>query len=289
MEALLETLLECLDLEQLDTDLYRGKNEGNRHGRIFGGQAVAQALVAAQRSVEGRAAHSLHGYFLRVGDPSRPVIYRVDRSREGRSFATRQVVALQGSDEIFHMIASFQKPERGYEHQRDMPDAPDPESLPTLEELVAERGERMPEYARGWAGRPRAIDMRYAVVPYSHGGDVGREPAVAWFRAPSKLSDDPDLHRALIAYATDMSFNDSAIRAHGAGTSLGSVMMSSLDHALWFHADARADEWLLWVTESPRASAGRGFTRGAVYRRDGEHAASAAQDSVMRLGDLEIR
>jgi len=282
MQPELATLLERLDLEEIDTDLFRGTSEDDRHGRIFGGQVVAQSLVAASRTVEGRGAHSLHAYFLRAGDPTRPILFRVDRSREGRAFATRQVVALQGGQEILHMIASFQRPEKGYEHQNPMPEAPDPESLPRLGELVRARGDAIPGHTRGWAGKPRSIDMRYAVVPVYLGGEVGRETCLAWFRAPGALPDDPELHRCLIAYATDMSFNDNAIRAHGFDGPLGPPVMASLDHALWFHANARADEWLLFEMDSPRASGARGFSRGAIYSRDGVHVATVAQDSLMR-------
>ncbi|MCH2170158.1 acyl-CoA thioesterase II [Myxococcota bacterium] len=282
MHPLQQRLLECLNLELVGEDLHRGVCEDDRHGRIFGGQVVGQALVAAQRSVEGRRAHSIHAYFLRMGDPALPIDFRVERTREGRAFATRQVLAVQDEEPIFQMIASFMREEEGYEHQATAPPAPDPESLPPLEELVGVRGARLPEGSRHWAGKPRSIDMRHAVVPYYLGGDVGREPMVAWFRTHDPLPDDPDLHRAIIAYTSDMSLNDTAIRAHGHEGPLGAPMMSSLDHAVWFHVDARADEWLLWVCDSPRAAAARGFSRGVIYRQDGVQVATVAQESLMR-------
>lgn len=206
----------------------------------------------------------------------------MERTREGRAFATRQVVALQGEKPIFQMLASFMRSEEGYDHQAPAPPAPAPESLPPLEELVGVRGASLPEGSRHWAGKPRSIDMRHAVVPYYLGGEVGSEPMLAWFRAHDALPDDPDLHRAVIAYTTDMSLNDTAIRVHGHDGPLGAPMMSSLDHSVWFHTDARADEWLLWVCESPRAAEARGFSRGAIYRRDGVQVATVAQESLMR-------
>ncbi len=211
-----------------------------------------------------------------------PIEIRVERVRDGRAFATRRVELRQAGEAILELMASFQRRERGYEHQPPMPEAPDPERLPPLEELFRRQGDRVPEAMRHWVGQPRALDMRFAVVPTYLGGEASRGPALAWFRAPGALPDDPALHRCLLAYATDMSFNDNSIRPHGRDGPLGPPMMASLDHAVWFHADARVDEWLLFEMESPRAAGARGFNVGSVFRRDGVHVASVAQDALLR-------
>ena len=183
---------------------------------------------------------------------------------------------------ILELMASFQKPEPGYEHQPPMPEAPDPESLPPLEVLFARQGDRVPEATRHWVGKVRALDMRFATIPTYLGGEACTGPGLAWFRAPGVLPDDPALHRCLVAYASDMSFNDSSIRPHGRDGPLGPPMMASLDHAVWFHTDARVDDWLLFQMESPRAAGARGFNLGSIFRRDGAHVASVAQDALLR-------
>jgi acyl-CoA thioesterase-2 len=282
MAQTLTGLLECLALEEIDTDLFRGLSEAGRSARIFGGQVIAQSLVAATRSVEGRVVHSLHAYFLRPGDPTRPILFRVDRSREGRAFATRQVVALQGGEEILHLIASFQATEKGYEHQLPMPDVPEPEELTSLQEILEGARRVHSRVSDPSNGMPRAFDLRFARLPSFLGGESGTEPSLTWFRAPDRLADDADLHRSLLAYATDLTLNDNCVRVHGYGGPLGPPMTASLDHAVWFHADARVDEWLLFAMDSPRASAARGFNRGSIFRRDGLQIASVAQESLMR-------
>ncbi len=279
---LVDALLERIDLEEIDQDIYRGQNEPMRIGRLFGGQVAAQSLSAAGRTIEGLLAHSLHAYFLRPGDPAVPVIYRVDRIRDGRSFTTRRVVAQQRGQAIFNMSVSFHKKERGYEHQTEMPKVPEPEELPTMAELVERMTDQMPEEARQWAPRPRPIDMRHVVVPTYMGGEATEEANPVWMRVARKLSDDLFLHQCLLTYASDMSLVDTIVQRHGRRGSLGPLMVASLDHALWFHRPARIDDWLLYVQESPVASGARGFARGTVYTRDGALVASVAQEGLVR-------
>ena len=282
MNERLMALLDLLDLEEIDRDLYRGGCEAHLHGAIFGGQVCAQALVAAARTAPGRIAHSLHGYFIARGDAAQPILYTVRRLRDGSSFSSRDVVASQGGAVLFQMGISFQLEQRGYEHQEAMPGGPDPDELPTLQQVVERLVDRFPEDTAGWAANPRAIDMRHSVVPSYLGGEPSDEVNHAWFRAEGPLDDDPVLHQALIAYATDLSFNDNAIRPHGRNGSLGRQVMASLDHSLWLHEPARADEWLLFVQQSPRAGRGRGFTTGRIFDREGSMIASVAQESLMR-------
>ncbi|CAG1002719.1 acyl-CoA thioesterase II [Myxococcaceae bacterium] len=279
---LLEELLDCLDLETIDLDIFRGRNERERGPRLFGGQVAAQALVAAGRTVEGQAPHSLHAYFLRPGDPSTPVVYRVDRIRDGRSFSTRHVVAIQKGKAIFNTSVSFHVAEIGYEHQMPMPDAPAPESLPSWSELVQRSLDRLPPDARSWAPRPRPIDMRFVHPPTFLGGEPRTGRSLVWFRIPRPLPDDPFLHQCLLTYASDMSLLDNVVKPHGRNGSLGPLMMASLDHAVWFHVPLRVDDWLLYVQDSPAAAGARGFARGTLYSKDGRLVASVAQEGLMR-------
>ena len=278
----LEALLDLLDLEDVDRDLYRGACEPHLHGHIFGGQVLAQALIAARRTVEGRDAHSLHGYFLRRGDASRPILYTVRRLRDGASFSNRDVVASQDGAALFQMSASFHGDQDGYEHEEVMPEVPEPETLPTHEEIVAEYRDRFPSDTAGWAANRRAFDLRHVMVPSYLGGEVSSGPNYAWFRTFGTLGDDAPLHQALVAYATDMSFNDNAIRPHGRNGPLGSQRMASLDHSLWLHEPVRADEWLLFVQESPKAGRGRGLVTGRLHDRSGRMVASVVQETLLR-------
>lgn len=281
-ESLLDELLACLDLEAIDLDIFRGRNERERGPRLFGGQVAAQALVAAGRTVEGQAPHSLHAYFLRPGDPSTPVIYRVDRIRDGRSFSTRHVVAIQRGKAIFNVSVSFQVDEAGYAHQIEMPEAPAPESLPTWNDIVARMIDKLPPEVRGWAPRPRPIDMRFVHPPTFLGGEARHGMSLVWLRIPRALPDDPFLHQCLLTYASDMSLLDNIVKPHGRSGPLGPLMMASLDHALWFHKPLRVDDWLLYAQDSPAASGGRGFARGTLFTRAGELVASVAQEGLMR-------
>lgn len=286
MNALLDELLDLLDLEEIDPNIYRGQNESRRHGRLFGGQVAAQALSAACRTVDELLPHSLHSYFLRAGDPTTPVLYTVDRIRDGRSFSTRRVVAVQRGRAIFNMSASFHKPEASYEHQHEMPDAPDPEDVPTwadrlavLEKEMQARGKLMPPFPP----RERPIDVRHVHPPtYLGGGGPDQRKGLVWMRVQRKLPDDPALHLCILTYASDISLLDNIVRPHGRQGPRGSLMTASLDHALWFHRSCRVDEWLLYAQDSPAATGARGFARGAFYTRDGVLVASAAQEGLMR-------
>ncbi len=278
----LRQLIRLLDLEELDVNLYRGQNEAVGWGRLFGGQVAAQALVAAARTVEDRLAHSLHAYFLRPGDPAVPVIYTVDPIRDGSSFTTRRTVALQRGRAIFNMSVSFHKLEEGFEHQDEMPDAPDPDSLPTWQERFASLGSKVPEQMRSWMQRERAIDLRSTRPMSMMGGEPQAGPNLVWFRTNGSLPEDPRLHQCLIAYASDMSLLDNVVRPHGRGWPERNVMTASLDHAIWFHRQARADEWLLYAQDSPSAFGARGFARGSIFSREGALVASVAQEGLVR-------
>ncbi|MFF3709860.1 acyl-CoA thioesterase II [Streptomyces phaeochromogenes] len=288
MSQALEALLDLLDLEQIEQDIFRGQSRFAVVPRVFGGQVAAQALVAAGRTVpDDRFAHSLHAYFLRAGDAGAPIVYTVDRIRDGRSFTTRRVVAVQHGQPIFHLSASFQTYEEGMEHQADMPAAPDPETLPTAAELLPryvdlyrEQGvvERLLE-AR------EAVDLRYVDAPPFASVGEKREPrSQVWFRTNGKLADDPLLHVCLATYVSDMTLLDSVLLAHGRGGWVtGDVVGASLDHAMWFHRPFRADEWLLYDQESPSASGGRGLGQARIYTQDGRLAVTVIQEGVVRV------
>jgi acyl-CoA thioesterase-2 len=279
----LAALLRLLDLERIDGDVFRGVSPKDRWQRVFGGQVLGQALVAASRTVEGRIAHSLHAYFLRPGDPRTPILYEVDRSRDGGAFSARRVVARQNSHAIFTMAASFQAPEQGLEHQAAMPDVPDPEALKSEAEWRAEIAGDLPENARAWLKRPRPIEIR-PVYPANRFAKGAREAhQTVWFRANAPLPDGPALHQCVLAYASDMTLLDTALLPHGFTLFTPQLQLASLDHAMWFHRPFRADEWLLYVQDSPSASGGRGFNRGTVFRRDGALVASAAQEGLIRV------
>ncbi|MFB7939908.1 acyl-CoA thioesterase [Streptomyces sp. NPDC056049] len=280
----LDDLLALLDLERIEQDIFRGRSRSAIVPRVFGGQVAAQALVAAGRTVPpDRPAHSLHAYFLVPGDPGAPIVYEVDRIRDGRSFTTRRVVAIQHGQPIFHLSASFQAYEEGLDHQDAMPAAPDPESLPTAEEMLPRH---LPEgVARRLVEARAAVDLRYADVP--PWGSVGepREPrSQVWFRTNGKLADDPLLHVVLATYVSDMTLLDSVLLAHGrGGWAVGDVVGASLDHAMWFHRPFRADEWLLYDQESPSSSGGRGLGQAKIWTRDGRLAISVIQEGVVRV------
>jgi len=286
----LDDLLDLLGLEEIDRDLYRGRNESARPGRIFGGQVAAQSLVAASRTVADLPAHSLHGYFLRPGDPAVPVVFTVDRIRDGKAFVTRHVVARQRGKAIFNMSVSFQIVEHGYEHQMEMPDAPDPESLPPREELVKRHFDAIPEGDRAWVSQPRPIDVRHARLPTFFGGQASEGPSKVWMRVPRPIGDDPALHQRLLAYMSDLTLLDNIVLPHGRNGRLGPVMVASIDHAVWFHRPLRVDQWLLYVQDSPAAAGARGFARGTIYTRDGQLVASVAQEGLLRpVGKPEDR
>lgn len=277
------TLLRILDLEQLDTNLWRGTSPDTSRYRVFGGQVIAQSLVAAMRSVEGRPVHSLHGYFMLGGDPTRPILYEVERIREGRSFTTRRVRGIQNGESIFAMMASFHTPEDGLHHAMPMPDVPAPETLPDEDEIRARFVPHLTEIRQRYWKSQRAIELR----PTNPEAYFLRKPGPpcqnVWFRAAERLPDAVDLHTTILAYASDMTLLDGAAVAHGRSVIDPEIQAASLDHALWFHDTFRADEWLLYVQDSPWSGAARGLGRGMIFTRDGRLVASVAQEGLMRL------
>ncbi|MFF5086918.1 acyl-CoA thioesterase [Streptomyces niveus] len=284
----LESLLDLLDLERIEEDIFRGLSRPTAVPRVYGGQVAAQALVAAGRTVPAdRSAHSLHAYFLRAGDPGAPIVYTVDRIRDGRSFTTRRVVAVQHGQPIFHLSASFQTYEDGLEHQAAMPPAPDPESLPTAAKLLPRHAHRFvdPSVVDRLLETRAAVDLRYVdAPPYATAGQVREARSQVWFRTAGKLADDPLLHVCLATYVSDMTLLDSVLLAHGrGGWASGDIVGASLDHAMWFHRPFRADEWLLYDQTSPSASGGRGLGQARIYTRDGDLAISVIQEGVMRV------
>ncbi|GGT16135.1 acyl-CoA thioesterase II [Streptomyces kurssanovii] len=288
MNQALDELLDLLDLEQIEQNIFRGSSRSAVVPRVFGGQVAAQALVAAGRTAPAdRTAHSLHSYFLRMGDPGAPIVYTVDRIRDGRSFTTRRVVAVQHGQPIFHLSASFQTPEEGLEHQAEMPDAPDPESLPTAAEMLPRYADRFvdPGVVDRLLEARAAVDLRYVDEPPYATAGRSREPrSQVWFRANGKLADDSLLHVCLATYVSDMTLLDSVLLAHGrGGWAVGDVVGASLDHAMWFHRPFRADEWLLYDQQSPSASGGRGLGQARIYTQDGQLAISVIQEGVVRV------
>ena len=282
-EGLVGQLVELLDVETIDTDLYRGARQPGGVGRVFGGQVIAQALQAAQRSIDdGKVAHSLHAYFMRAGNEDYPIIYRVVRDFDGRSFANRRVIAMQQGKPILNMIASFQSPEEGLSHQFPMPDVPAPQALKSEGELREEIQEHVPEKLRRFFLRARPIEIR-PVSPREWFNPAPREPVQhSWFRVVAPLPDDPALHRAMLAYASDMTLLGTCMLPHGVTWMDGSVQTASLDHALWLHEPFRADEWLLYTCDSPWSGHGRGHNRGRIYTADGRLVASSAQEGLIR-------
>lgn len=285
MSDALSALLELLDLEPLEHNIYRGRNRDIGSGRVYGGQVLAQALVAARRTVEeDRAAHSLHGYFILPGDIHAPIVYFVDRLRDGRSFTTRQVTAIQHGRAIFNMSASFHVAgDTGPDHQVEMPDVPPPEELPRELDLVRAVADRIPEPLRAVYTQDRPIDFR-PVAPLDLFQPERRPPARhVWFRADGPVPDDILSHQATLAYASDYGLLGTALLPHGLTFQMRKLQGASLDHALWLHRPFRADEWLLYSTDAPSASGARGFTRGSIFTRDGRLVASVAQEGLLRL------
>jgi acyl-CoA thioesterase-2 len=282
MSSALADLLAILDLEPLEVNLFRGRSPQSGWQRVFGGQVIGQALVAALRTVEGRPPHSMHAYFLLPGDPKVPIIYDVDRIRDGKSFATRRVVAIQHGHAIFTTAVSFHRDEPGLAHQARMPDVPKPEDLPSEADLKAKAMAMMPDPVRRYYERERPIELR--PVEYSRylGGKAEDARFHMWIRATGKLPDDPAIHQCVLAYASDMTLLDSALIPHGRTVFDKSIMAASLDHALWFHRPFRADEWLLYAQDSPNLSGARGFSRGLIFTRDGTLVASVAQEGLLR-------
>ncbi len=279
MADALDGLLDLLDLEPIEVNIFRGVSPDEERQRVFGGQVAGQALVAAGRTVEAdRRVHSLHAYFLRPGDPNIPILYEVDRIRDGRSFTTRRVVAIQHGKAIFHLSASFHVQEEGFDHHDPMPAVAGPDDLPSWQDRMKAMGDAIPE----WFTRPRPIDTRYVQEPWRTPDIPSRDPRQqVWMRADGRLPDDPMLHACVVAYASDMTLLDSILLPHR-GVMFGGLMMASLDHAMWFHRDFRADEWFLYDQASPSASGARGLAQGAIYRSDGALAISVVQEGLVR-------
>mgnify|MGYP002028187327 CR=1 FL=1 len=284
MRSAVDDLLSILDLEPLEHNLFRGMSPQVGWQRVFGGQVIGQALVAASRTVpQERSVHSLHGYFLRPGDPAVPIIYEVDRIRDGGSFTTRRVVAIQHGHAIFSMSASFQKHEEGLEHQMTMPEVTAPEELPSEAELKEKFLAHAPEPVRRYWERDRPIELRPVDLTHYFSRKKLTPAQNVWVRASASLPDDPRIHSCVLAYASDMTLLDTALFAHGTSVFDPKLQVASLDHAMWFHRPFRADEWLLYSEDSPSASGGRGFTRGALYDRAGHLVASVAQEGLIRM------
>jgi acyl-CoA thioesterase-2 len=276
-------LLKILDLEKIEENMFRGRSPQVGWQRVFGGLVVAQALIAAGRTVPHLMAHSLHGYFLLGGDPAVPIVYQVEHLRDGRSFATRRCTAIQHGKVIFELAASFHNVEPGLDHAFAPPDAPPPEDLPDESAFLAEHGASMPEPVRRYFERERPIEMRPVDARrYVARGQAADPVQKVWVRTSSALPDDPAIHQAALAYLSDITLLDTSLIGHGLSVFHPSIQAASLDHALWLHRPFRADEWMLYVQDSPNAFAALGFSRGALYSRTGELIASVAQEGLIR-------
>ncbi len=286
MSDVLVDLVKLLRLERIEANLFRGQSQDLGWGNVFGGQVLGQALSAATQTVPAeRVVHSLHGYFLRTGDASKPIVYDVDCIRDGRSFTTRRVVAIQNGKAIFNLAASFQREEDGFEHQDTMPEVPGPEGLLSEQQIALKVADKIPKRLREQAIAPRPIEIR-PVNPSGVLKPVVRPPQRAvWWRATSPLPDDPALHRFLLAYASDFHFLITTMQPHGVSWLSPGMQVASLDHAMWFHRDFRIDDWMLYVIDSPSASHARGLARGRVFTRDGRLVATTAQEGLIRQWD----
>jgi acyl-CoA thioesterase-2 len=279
----LTELLALLDLERLEDNLYRGISPKEGWQRVYGGQVLGQALVAAVRTIsEPRPVHSLHAYFLLPGDPKIPIIYEVERTRDGGSFSTRRIKAIQHGRTMFAMSASFHKREESYEHQAEMPKVPPPEDLPSAATLMTKLLDRLPESMRSYWQRERPFDMRPVDISRYLTREKSAPVQHVWIRASGRLPDDPSLHQCLLAYASDFTLLDTALIAHGKLLFDSDIQLASLDHALWFHRPFRADDWLLYTQDSPNANGARGLCRGSIYSRDGQLIATVAQEGLIR-------
>ncbi|HEX7761879.1 MAG TPA: acyl-CoA thioesterase II [Caulobacteraceae bacterium] len=275
-----ENLIETLALERIEVNLFRGISK-DQHGRIFGGLVIGQALMAAYKTVEGRHCHSLHCYFIRPGDPSVPILYDVDRARDGRTFTTRRVTAIQHGEQIFNLAASFQTPEDGVDHQDPMPDLPAPDALVPEEARRKALIEKMPPKMREMAMRPRPIDMRPVDADFLDPKSPSSTQDV-WMRAVGALGDDVAINQCVVAYASDMSFLSTSMRPHGMGWQTPGLQSASLDHAIWFHRHSQFNAWHLYHQTSPSASGSRGFNLGQIFTADGRLVASTAQEGLIR-------
>jgi len=283
-EAQDETLVETLQLERIEENLFRGTSPDNAPGRIFGGQVIAQSLLAAYETVESRVCHSLHCYFIRPGDPTVPIVFEVDRSRDGGSFTTRRVVAVQRGKQIFNLAASFKDPEEGFFHQAQMPEGPHWSELQDQQEVMREMMKDAPEAAKRWLSRMPPIEMRSKDARTYWMDGAPKEPVSQnWFRCRTPIGDDAHMHQVILAYASDMNLLSTAMRPYGVHWQTPGFQSASLDHAMWFHKPADFNQWHLYVHDSPSASDGRGLIRGQIYAEDGTLVASVAQEGLMRM------
>lgn len=283
MNAALQELLDQLNLKEIEENYFRGVSPVERETRVYGGHVMAQALMAGHNTVgDDRLCHSFHAYFLLGGDPKAPILYQVERTRDGGSFTTRRIVAIQHGKPIFHMEASFHVQEPGWEHQFDMPNLPGPETLPTEDEYRQTLIDHMPPRIRDHFMRERPIEQR-EIDPVDEFRPDPRPPYKnTWIRANGVLPDDPRLHQVLLAYASDMSLMDVGTMPHAISWASGQMMGASLDHAMWFHHDFRIDDWMLYTHDSPVSAGARGFNRGLIYTRAGKLVASVVQEGLMR-------
>src|SRR5215472_3739119 len=278
-----DSLIETLALERIEVNLFRGLAPRDQGPRIFGGLVIGQALLAGYGTVENSVCHSIHCYFLRPGDPQVPILYDVDRARDGRTFTARRVTAIQHGEQIFNLAASFQHPESGLEHQDPMPEVSGPEALAEEGELRRKAMAKLPPMMRRMAERPRPIEIR-PIEPMSFmesAGPMAPEQNI-WMKATGAIGDDVVINQAALAYASDMSFLSTAMRPHGMGWQTPGLQTASIDHAIWFHRPCNFNEWHLYVQKSPSAYGSRGFNLGEVYSRDGRLVASTAQEGLMR-------
>jgi acyl-CoA thioesterase-2 len=281
--------MSILDLEPLEQNLFRGRGPKEGWQRVYGGQVLGQALVAAVRTVPAeRVAHSMHGDFLLPGDPTQPIIYEVERIRDGSSFTTRRVRAIQHGRAMFFTSVSFHKAESSFDHQGDMPDVPAPEDLPSEGEVRARLLEHLPDYMRSYWERERPIEMRPVDLSRYFGREKGAPVQHIWMRANGRLPDSFPLHQCVLAYASDFTLLDTALIAHGKLWFDRDVQLASLDHALWFHRPFRSDEWLLYAQDSPSAHGARGLCRGSIFTREGVLVASVAQEGLIRQRDTSF-
>jgi acyl-CoA thioesterase-2 len=283
MNQLLDDLLKVMTLERLELDLFRGESRDIGSPQVFGGQVLGQALMAATATVENRVVNSLHAYFLRRGDFNAPIVYEVDRARDGNHFSTRRIVAIQHGAQIFNMSASFQTAEGGIEHQLTMPDVPPPEELPNFQEQVRDLLPHLPANMRRALEQKRPFEFRPVHPPSFLKPQKSPPLKHMWFRAVAKLPDDESLHRCLLAYASDFHLLDTAMMPHALTLVSPQLVIASIDHAMWFHRAVRVDDWLLYSTDSPSASGARGFARGSVFSRDGRLVASTCQEGLVRV------
>jgi acyl-CoA thioesterase-2 len=288
MHPVVEDLVTLLKLERIEDNIFRGDSRDIGSPQVFGGQVLGQALSAAQHTVDGRAAHSLHAYFLRRGDMNAPIVYEVDRSRDGGSFSNRRVVAIQHGRPILNMAASFQVPEEGFDHQAEMPDVPGPDGLKDMTEVAAALIARMPEKMRRYMTDKRAFEFR-PVESYNEEGSMLPPVKHVWFRAVDEVPDDQSLHKNLLAYVSDYELLGASILPHDVSFERDQVIMASLDHALWFHRKVEIDRWLLYSIESPNASGARGYSRGQMFTEAGKLVASVAQEGLVRVVDAAQR